>query len=245
LVGGWLNGVVDDNTPTLLGLDELAERSGVSRRTIRYYQSERLLPATTKVGREVMYGEEHLERLTLIADLRDQGLTLHTIRELVVTENPARTVSRWLGVDATLQAPWSDDRPQVISHDDLVAAAGVRRGLIGDLQDAGFVQRRRDGSWDVPSPAMLQQALDLRAAGIDPDIAGKMRDLLRRRLAKAVDDTVKLIVDRTGRGFAGSATPEEVATAVGALRPIAREMSSVILAQEVERALAALVAARA
>jgi DNA-binding transcriptional MerR regulator len=227
-----------------MGLDELAERCGVSRRTIRYYQSERLLPPTTKEGREVMYGDEHVERLALIADLRDQGLTLHTIRELVATENPARTVSRWLGVDATLQAPWSDDRPQVIGHDDLVALAGARRGQIGDLQDAGFVQRRPDGTWDIPSPAMLQQAIDLRAAGIDPEIAGKMRDLLRRRLAKAVDDTVKLIVDRTGRGFAGGASPEEVATAVGALRPIAREMSGVILAQEVERALAALVAAR-
>jgi DNA-binding transcriptional MerR regulator len=227
-----------------MGIDELAERCGVSRRTIRYYQSERLLPPTAKEGREVMYGDEHVERLALIADLRDQGLTLHTIRELVATENPARTVSRWLGVDATLQAPWSDDRPQVIGHDELVALVGAQRGLIGDLQDAGFVQRRPDGTWDVPSPAMLQQAIDLRAAGIDPDIAGKMRDLLRRRLAKAVDDTVKLIVDRTGRGFAGAASPEEVATAVGALRPIAREMSGVILAQEVERALAALVAAR-
>ncbi len=48
-------------------------------------------------------------------------------------------------------------------------------------------------------------------------------------------------VARPGAGFAGPATPEELATAVGALRPIARETSSVILAQEVERALADLV----
>ena len=68
-----------------------------------------------------------------------------------------------------------------------------------------------------------------------------MRDLLRRRLSKAVDDTVKLLVERTGTGFAGGASADEVATAIGALRPIAREMSSIILAQEVERALADLV----
>ena len=68
-----------------------------------------------------------------------------------------------------------------------------------------------------------------------------MRDLLRRRLSKAVDDTVKLFVERAGAGFAGAATPDELATALGALRPIARETSSVILAQEVERALAELV----
>ena len=63
----------------------------------------------------------------------------------------------------------------------------------------------------------------------------------RRRLAKVVDDAVKLLVERTGAGFAGNATPEELATAVGALRPIARETTSLILAQEVERALRDLV----
>ena len=42
-------------------------------------------------------------------------------------------------------------------------------------------------------------------------------------------------------GFAGDATPDEIEDAVGALRPVAREMSGVVLAQEVERALAGLV----
>ena len=68
-----------------------------------------------------------------------------------------------------------------------------------------------------------------------------MRDLLRRRLAKAVDDTVKLLVERTGSGFAGGASPDEIEAALGALRPVAREMSGIVLAQEVERALTDLV----
>ena len=58
---------------------------------------------------------------------------------------------------------------------------------------------------------------------------------------KTVDDAIKLIVERTGAGFAGNATVAELATAVGALRPIARETTSLILAQEVERALRQLV----
>ena len=67
-----------------------------------------------------------------------------------------------------------------------------------------------------------------------------IRDLLRRRLARVVTDAVKLLVERTGAGFAGNASPDELVTALGALRPIARETSSVILAQEVEIALANL-----
>ena len=59
-----------------------------------------------------MYTDDHLERLRLIGELRDRGLNLHTIRELVANDHPARTVAEWLGVDATLTAPWSDDRPR-------------------------------------------------------------------------------------------------------------------------------------
>jgi len=241
--------MIDEDQPSdptvAYKLGELAEVSGVSERTIRYYQAEHLLSRPAKRGREVIYGEEHRERLALIAELRDRGLTLHTIGELVANKHPTRTVSEWLGIDATLSAPWSDDRPSTFTHDELAAVVGqygaIRPGVIGELRDAGYVEARSDGSWVAPSPALLDHALRLRQAGIDIEVSARMRDLLRRRLSKAVDDTVKLMVERAGAGFAGGASPDELAVAVGALRPIAREMSSVIVAQEVERALAGLV----
>ena len=242
-------GVIDEQQQpgpeVAYALAELAEASGVSERTIRYYQAEHLLPRPAKKGRDAVYGAAHRERLTVIAELRDRGLTLQTIRELVAAKHPTRTVSEWLGVDATLSAPWSDDRPAATTLDELntlMAEHGaVRPGLIAELRDAGYVVSQPDGTWVIPSPMLLDQALRLRQAGIDIEVSALMRDLLRRRLAKAVADMVKLLVERTGAGFAGAATPEELATAVGALRPIARETSSVILAQEVERALADLV----
>lgn len=230
------------------GLGELATATGVPERTIRYYQAEKLLPRPAKRGRDAVYDDGHLERLRLIGDLRDRGLKLQTIRDLVATDNPTRTVSQWLGVDATLTAPWSDDRPRLVGHDELVELVerhGDRpSGLLGELADAGYVTARADGSWDVPSPTLLDLALRLRGAGIDVEISGTMRDLLRRRLAKAVDDSVKLLIERAGAGFAGGGSPDELAIALGALRPIARETTSLILAQEVERALRELVESR-
>jgi DNA-binding transcriptional MerR regulator len=224
------------------GLTELVERSGVPARTIRWYQSEGLLPKPTKRGRDAVYTEDHLQRLQLIAELRDRGLTLTAIRDLVGRDRPARTVAEWLGIDATLSAPWSEDRPRIVDRRELAElTSGRRAGLLAELQDAGYIQPGDAGTWLVPSPALLDLALQLHDAGVDVDLTGKLRDLLRRRLSKAVDDAVKLIVGRTGAGFAGSATPEEVATAIGALRPIARETTSLILAQEVERALRQLV----
>jgi len=225
-----------------LSLAELVEQSGLPARTIRWYQSEGLLPKPAKQGREAVYGPEHVERLRLIADLRDRGLTLVAIRDLLKDERPSGTVAEWLGIDATLTAPWSDDRPRVFDRDELMTMTkGRRPGLLAELQDTGYVQTADAGTWLVPSPALLDLALQLHDAGIDLELSAQLRDLLRRRLAKAVDDAVKLLVERTGAGFAGNASAAELATAVGALRPIARETTSLILAQEVERALRQLV----
>lgn len=232
------------NPPEEFGLAELSDMSGLSERTIRYYQNERLLPKPAKKGRDAIYTAEHRDRLAVITELRDRGLTLHNIRDLVASKLPTRTVSEWLGIDATLSAPWSDDRPTTISHDALVALISdhgdAPKGVIGELHDAGYVEPQPGRTWIIPSPALLDHALRLRDAGIDIEVSALIRDLLRRRLSRVVADTVKLLVDRAGAGFAGSATPEELATALGALRPIARETSSVILAQEVELALAKL-----
>jgi len=230
--------------PEEYGLAELAEISGVSERTIRYYQNERLLPKPAKKGRDAVYNAEHRDRLAVITELRDRGLTLQSIRDLVASKLPTRTVSEWLGIDATLSAPWSDDRPATVSHDELVALVAVHgdvpKGLIAELRDAGYVEPQPGQTWTIPSPALLDHALRLRDAGIDIEVSALIRDLLRRRLSRVVADTVKLLFERAGAGFAGSATPEELATALGALRPIARETTGVILAQEVELALAAL-----
>lgn len=245
--GAWLTfGVATVVTSTESGdgypLAVLSQRTGIPSRTIRYYQSEGLLPRPQRQGRDAIYGPEHVERLELIVELRDRGLTLGAIKDLVTAHHPTRTVAQWLGVDASLSVPWSHDRLKVMSRDELRAVIGSqRRGLFADLQDAGFIRPDDSGRWMVPSPALLDLALTLQDAGIDVEISGKLRDLLSERLAKAVDEAVKLIVERVGAGFAGRASADELETALGALRPIAREMTGLILAQQVERALAELV----
>jgi len=63
---------------------ELAERAGVSVRTIRYYITEGLLPAPTTRGRYAYYSEEYLDLIELIRRLKDAYLPLREIRSLVL-----------------------------------------------------------------------------------------------------------------------------------------------------------------
>jgi DNA-binding transcriptional MerR regulator len=62
------------------GIEELADLGGVSRRTVRYYVQEGLLPAPLGVGRGDHYGRKHLERLLHVKALQQAGLTLDEVR---------------------------------------------------------------------------------------------------------------------------------------------------------------------
>lgn len=227
---------------TAYGLAELAARSGVPARTIRFYQSADVLPRPDRRGRAAVYREKHLERLRLIAELRDRGLTLSAISHLLARRaSPGMSVGDWLGLDETLQGPWSEDRPRVVSDDELGVVLGTRpAGLRGRLERSRYLERQPGGSWLVRSPTLLDLTLQLHDAGIDVEVTGQAAELLRRRLARAVDDLIALFVERTGAGFAGRASRDELATALATLRPIAREAAGIILAHEVERGLRGL-----
>ncbi|OGO29595.1 MAG: hypothetical protein A2136_07755 [Chloroflexi bacterium RBG_16_54_11] len=64
-------------------IHELAERAGVSVRTIRYYIEEGLLPQPKYEGRYSYYKTEFLDRLELIRRLKDSYLPLREIREIM------------------------------------------------------------------------------------------------------------------------------------------------------------------
>ncbi|RMG88209.1 MAG: MerR family transcriptional regulator [Candidatus Dadabacteria bacterium] len=68
-------------TETRYTIDDLVEKTGFSRRRIRYYVAEGLLDPPAGRGRGGFYFDSHLERLLEIRRLTDQGLRLAAIRE--------------------------------------------------------------------------------------------------------------------------------------------------------------------
>jgi len=62
-------------------VDELADLGGVSRRTVRFYLREGLLPKPLGVGRGPHYADEHLRQLLRVREMQAQGLTLAAIHE--------------------------------------------------------------------------------------------------------------------------------------------------------------------
>lgn len=92
--------------PMEFKLDELAERAGVSPRTVRYYIAQGLLPSPGRLGPMTRYGREHLDRLRHIKRLQEERLSLTEIRTRLqhepIKEPPAN--ARQVASEAILQA---------------------------------------------------------------------------------------------------------------------------------------------
>jgi DNA-binding transcriptional MerR regulator len=97
-------------------LDELSREADVTPRTIRYYIAEGLLPPPESIGRNARYGQEHLDRLRLIDQLKAHYLPLKEIRTRLASMSPER-ISRAVsmrGVNAREAPP---DRPASSAED--------------------------------------------------------------------------------------------------------------------------------
>ena len=214
----------------LYTIDELAAHSGVPSRTIRYYQSKGTLPGPERRGRVAYYRADHVERLRVIAELQDRGLRLDAISDVLQRlEEGGDSLQDWLGMGDQLQAPWSDDRPIVLSEPDLLERVGHRRpGVLAELTRLGLVERQgnsRPAMYIIPSPGLLDINVQLDRANVDSMVAGEAGEIMRRRMARLADELVAFFAERAGDGFGGAGEPE-------GMRAI-----QLFFAQEMERAL--------
>jgi DNA-binding transcriptional MerR regulator len=79
-----------------LRIGEIAERSGVTPRTIRYYEELGLLPRGERAqGKHRIYTENDVERLQEVTRLRDLlGLSLDELRSMITAEDARAEVRR-------------------------------------------------------------------------------------------------------------------------------------------------------
>jgi DNA-binding transcriptional MerR regulator len=82
----------------MLTVTKLARRCGVSRTTLLYYESIRLIPAPQRSGSNYRYYDEaDVQRLLEIRSYRDSGLTIEDIRAILST-NKKHTDGKASGV---------------------------------------------------------------------------------------------------------------------------------------------------
>jgi DNA-binding transcriptional MerR regulator len=115
-------------------IGDLAELGGVSRRTVRYYVQEGLLPPPFGVGRGNHYGPEHLDRLLRVKSMQEAGETLDGIRAALEGKRAHRQQVQPAAEESPLhRTAWR--RIQLASGVELHLAASARLPSEGRLQE--------------------------------------------------------------------------------------------------------------
>jgi DNA-binding transcriptional MerR regulator len=200
-------------------VDELAMRAGLPVRTIREYQTMRVLDPPARRGRVAFYGEPHLRRLELIARLQERGYSLAGIRDLLDAWAAGQDLAGiMVGPDGAL----AEETPAVLDRHGLLAAVShLPTDRLGELVDMGVVIERGDGEYGVPSPSLLVLLDDAVANGVAVDdalavasaivtgvrgIAGAVAVTLGEALSDRVDDEAIVRLLRRGRVLVAQAT---------------------------------------
>lgn len=217
-------------------IDELAANTGVPTRTIRFYQARGALMRPEIRGRVAYYGDAHVERLKLIAQLQDRGLRIDAIRDVMSgIDRGELDLAEWLGLEREVETPWADDQARTVDENGLYALAGTRRpGLVADLLRSELIERREGGVYLVPSPALLGITMKLVAGGVDLGTAVESGEVLRKHLGRAVKDLVELFVKGIRHG---DVTFDEPEGTFASLRPLGIEAVKILFAREMEREL--------
>lgn len=218
-------------------IEELAERSGVAVRTIRFYQGEKLLQKPERDrsdGRVARYGTAHLERLRLVGELRDRGLKLPAIRNLLAEGDASTRVADWLGLDESLRGAWGVDDARLLSRDELAALLlDLPAGTQSELEAGGLLVRQ-GSSWLVPHPGLFDLTLGLVADGVPPDLVLEAGAIMQRSLGTAAKQLIDLFVTMVRQGYGRGI---DTKTLVDAFRPAAGDAARMIFEQQIERAI--------
>jgi DNA-binding transcriptional MerR regulator len=178
-----------------LTVDELARRANLPVRTIREYQTMRVLAPPRRQGRIGLYGAEHIERLELVARLQRRGYSLAGIKDLLEAWHSGTNVSALLGVDvgpaAVDETPLRLTRKQLEARLPALTAASLRRA-----HTVGLVAPDGPNHYLIRSPALLALAADAVSAGISLTVALDLVATLRVGLAALAEDVAAQIVDR-------------------------------------------------
>lgn len=196
------------NASVELRVDELAERTGTSVDTIRYYQGRGLLASPARQGRIALYGAEHVERLERIRALQAQGLSLAAIGRLLSGELDPRDeplLAAVAGAGASRSGP-------ALSRDEVAERSGIPLGLLQAAEREGLLSPV-GGGYSVGDVDAARAGLRLLELGLP---LPELLDLARRHHAHVralAEEAVALFDDHVRQPLQQADLPAEDAAA--------------------------------
>jgi DNA-binding transcriptional MerR regulator len=232
-------------------IDELAHQAGIPASTIRLYQTKGLLPPPVKQGRVGWYGQGHLARLRLVAQLQQEGFSLASIARLVDAWEHGRGLDAVLGLEAQFTATFAPEEPLRLKPEELASRfpeGSLTPALVQRTMALGLVGFDNDRVV-INSPRFLEIGSELASLGIP------VEDIIDEY--EALQDATAAIAERfTGlferhlwgplmdRGL-GPGDVRDLTDLLGRLGALAEGVVALTVRQSLERAATAFISAQA
>lgn len=190
-----MTGVTAESADDEFVIEELSRRTGMTVRSLRSYQSRKLLPPPTVRGRTGYYDERHVARIQLIQNLQSEGIKLHSIARML--DEGGRSDADLLQFTRSVQTMFTESDGSITTVGDLAGRFGVEdleagAHLLERAERLGLVRHVDDVTYEELSPRLIDvgehavQALGLTADEA-LDVVGKLR--------KHADGVAKIYLD--------------------------------------------------
>lgn len=126
-------------------IGELSSRTGVSRRSLRYYEDQDLLASSRAASGQRHYDEDHVQRVVLIQAFLAAGLSSSTIAEMVpCMANPSTSEAR------LARTTMARERARLSAAIDSLAVARATLDHLIDVNRRFLVKHSDDPAPDQP-----------------------------------------------------------------------------------------------
>jgi DNA-binding transcriptional MerR regulator len=209
----------------LLTIDQLAARTGITVRNIRYYSGRGLLPPPQLRGRTGLYGADHLARLELVSELSALGFTLSAI-ESHLERLPPHAGHAELALQRALLTPWVPEEIEEVDRPELERRAG--RPLSADDLDAlaslGAIRLLDDDHVQLHGAGALSSAVAVIDSGLPNGVWQQAHELIEKHTTALADELMALFQDEVLQPYRdrGRRTEERhrLAAALSQLKPV-------------------------
>jgi DNA-binding transcriptional MerR regulator len=180
----------------LLTIDQLAARTGITVRNIRYYSGRGLLPPPQLRGRTGLYGPDHLARLELVSELSALGFTLSAI-ENHLERLPPNAGHAELALQRALLTPWVPEEVEEVDRPELERRAGRALSAVDldALESLGAINPGPDGRVELYGTGALSSALAVIDSGLPPDVWRRAHELIEKHTAALAEDLMAMFQD--------------------------------------------------
>jgi DNA-binding transcriptional MerR regulator len=203
-------------------VDELAARTGLSVRTLRFYGSEGLLPPPARRGRVALYDARHRMRLDLIRTLQEHGYTLSAIQR-VLARIPDDADAAQYAVQSAVLAPWLPGDTEELELDELERRVGrpLDAEQLDNLRALGALEPLAGGRFRI-SPTMLGHAAELTKLPVPASVLRESARIIEEHAAAVAEGLTDVFARAIwGPYQRGELGHEELVAILERMRPLA------------------------